>query len=72
MDTVSCVVVGRMRRAVLIKLRTGIIKRLAESSPTCTDVDAPDDEEDDEGAIAVVDETSTLHKSHNNSCNTPT
>lgn len=57
MDTVSCVVVGRMRKASFRKLATGKIKSLVQSSPTCTDVDAPDD--DDEGAIAIVDETSS-------------
>jgi hypothetical protein len=44
-------------KSCIQKINKGMIKGVVQSSPTCTDVDAPDDDEDDEGAIAVVDET---------------
>lgn len=52
------------------KINKGIINGVVQSLPTCTDVDAPDDDEDDEGAIAVVDETSVLH-TNLTICSTP-
>jgi hypothetical protein len=57
MDTVSCVVVGRMRKAVF-KSSTSKLSRnksILRYSPTWTDVDALDDDEDDEGAIVGVE-----------------